>query len=161
MIKLVNLLKEITEGKQVGTLYHYTSIENLSYILKDEYIIPNSENQVSTTRNKDIDTTPFLGYNKKIKNTVRLKLNGDKISNKYKIQPYLYDEDTANPKDRLPAYISKYEFEEQILTNGENLPIFPYLEQVDIFIKDNNDSTISKIKSLLKEKNIPYEIIKL
>jgi len=156
MIKLIEILKEITEGKQVGDLYHFTSIENLYSILKDEYIIPNYENQISTTRNKNVDPTPFLNdYSKKM-NIACLKLNGNKISQKYKIKPYLYDEDTT-PKHRLPAYISKFEFEEQIITNGKNLPIPPYLEQVDLFIKDNKDD-ISKIESLLKEKNIPYKI---
>ena len=158
MIKLIDILKEITEGKQVGDLYHFTPIENLSYILKDGYLIPNFENQVSTTRNKNVNLTPFLNDYSETSNVARLKLNGNKISNNYKIRPYLYDEDVANPKDRLPAYISKYEFEEQIITNGKNLPIFPYLEQVDIFIGDNSDDIISEIESLLKEKNIPYEI---
>jgi hypothetical protein len=157
MIKLIDILKEITEGKQVGTLYHFTPIENLSYILKDGYLIPNFENQVSTTRNKNVDPTSFSDNYSETANMARLKLNGDKISNNYKIRPYLYDEDEV-PEDRSPAYISKYEFEEQIITNGKNLPIFPYLEQVDIFMEDDNDDNISEIESLLKEKNIPYEI---
>jgi hypothetical protein len=35
MIKLSNLIKEITEGKQVGTLYHFTSLKNLVSIIKN------------------------------------------------------------------------------------------------------------------------------
>ena len=34
MIKLINILKEITEGKQVGTLYHYTFTWNSYEIIK-------------------------------------------------------------------------------------------------------------------------------
>jgi len=149
--------KVLSEGKQVGTLYHFTSIKNLHSILKDGYLKPNYENQISTTRNKNVDLTPFfMDYNKKT-NVARLKLNGDKISQRYKIKPYLYDED-EEPEDRSPAYTIKYEFEEQIITNGKNLPIFQYLEQVDLFIKDSDSDDISEIESLLKEKNIPYEI---
>ena len=34
MIKLVDILKEITEGKQVGTLYHYTENWLLKQIIE-------------------------------------------------------------------------------------------------------------------------------
>ena len=34
MIKLIDILKEITEGKQVGTLYHFTYIPALREILR-------------------------------------------------------------------------------------------------------------------------------
>ena len=49
MIKLVDLLKEINEGKQVGDLYHFTSIVNLKEILKSKILMPSKErNQINT-----------------------------------------------------------------------------------------------------------------
>lgn len=160
-MKLLNILKEIIEGKQVGTLYHLTTLRGLHGILKDGFIKPNFEDQISTTRNKDIDPSSFLDtYDSGGEVTVILELDGDKISNNYKVRPFYYDEDTL-PSDRNPAYISKYEFEEQIITNGKNFPIFPYLRNVSITIdsEDNLDEEkLAQVESLLKDKNIPYEI---
>jgi hypothetical protein len=154
MIKLLDILRE---AKQVGPLYHFTSIESIYNILKDEFIRPNSEKVVSTTRNKNQDPSYFLNdyYSKMI--LVRIKLDGNKISNNYKIKPYLWAEEPI--KSRPPAYLFKYEFEEQILTNGKNFPLLPYVEQIDIFTKGNNDSIISDVENILIEKNIPYNII--
>jgi hypothetical protein len=160
MIKLINILKKITEGKQVGTLYHFTSLNGLYGILKDGFIKPNYEGQISTTRNKNIiDISAFFEYNGG-QVTVILELDGDKISNNYKIKPYYHDEDT-DPSERNPAYMNKYEFEEQIVTNGKNFPIFPYLKNVSITIDNKrnlNKKILSQTIELLKEKNIPYEI---
>lgn len=160
MIKLLDILKEINEGKQVGTLYHFTSLNGLYGILKDGFIKPNYENQISTTRNKNIvDTSAFFEYSGG-QVTIILELDGDKISNNYKIKPYYHDEDT-DPSERNPAYMSKYEFEEQIITNGKNFPIFSYLKNVSITIDNKrnlNKETLSKTIDILKEKNISYEI---
>ena len=35
MIKLIDILKEINEGKQVGTLYHFTLLKNLFKFIHD------------------------------------------------------------------------------------------------------------------------------
>lgn len=158
MIKLVNLLKEITEAKQVGDVYHFTSLDGAYGILTDGFILANDEEgQVSTTRNKNLDPADFWDYG--YGNTlIRLKLDGDKISNKYKIQPYNYSEE---PDLEPPAYLGKNNFEEQIVTNGQDLPIYPYLKDVMIDISkdsDFNKKTLSQIENILKEKNIPYEI---
>ena len=49
MIKLIDILKEITEGKQVGTLYHFTPILNIFKMLKTQHLLPNEETKVVTT----------------------------------------------------------------------------------------------------------------
>lgn len=78
----------INEGKQVGTLYHVTSPEKYKKIinqnvLKGGFINIDGKETVgiSTTRNKNFK---YDG------NTVQIALDGDKLSNKYKIRPYDY-----------------------------------------------------------------------
>jgi hypothetical protein len=156
MIKLTHILKEIIEAKQVGDRYHFTSLQGLYGILKDGFIKPNSENQISTTRNKNVDMSSFFEYSGG-QVTVMLTLDGNKISNKYKVKPFRYDPTFWS----LPVYQDKFEFEEQIITNGENFPIFLYLKSVSITIDNErnlNKEMLDQIENILKEKNIPYEI---
>lgn len=166
MIKLVDILKEITEAKQVGDVYHFTSLDGAYGILTDGFISANEESitsaygnngQISVTRNKNLDTAPFWDYDRgNIK--IRLKLDGDKISNKYKIRPDQYSEE---PDYEPPAYLGKLEFEEKIVTRDGKLPVYPYLKSVTIYLEDEQDfnkKTLSQIENILKEKNIPYEI---
>jgi hypothetical protein len=149
MIKLLDILKEITEGKQVGTLYHFTLLKNLFNIIKDNTL-------------KASITTDFI--DKKLKLTcisltrtlnkaqfaisqdseALIILDGDKLSNNYKITPY---------HDPNQYYFSDEEYdemEERICKDINNLN--KYIIKIILFTPD------PKIESLLKEKNIPYEI---
>ena len=75
MIKLVDLLKEINEGKQVGDLYHFTSIVNLKEILKSKILIPSKERKyISFTRNKNLATLDNE------KRDVKITIDGDKLN---------------------------------------------------------------------------------
>ena len=84
----------LNEGKQVGTLYHYTSAAGLKSILQsnrintsEEYYLGNDLYYISFTRNKNF-------YNKGskfgVKTEYRIALDGDKLSNRYKITPFAY-----------------------------------------------------------------------
>lgn len=81
------LLKEITEGKQVGTLYHFTKLIPLIRILetntlKGSNTWDKSEKPfVSFTRNKN-------GWHVAGGKNVRIAIDGDKLSNNYKISPF-------------------------------------------------------------------------
>jgi hypothetical protein len=104
----------LNENKQVGLLYHFTNLSSLNKIL-DENKMNGSfmyeENGielygVSTTRNKN------LNYDSQ-KNNIRITLNGDKLSNNYKIKPRDYWNREYNVPDN-PQTID--EDEEVILT---------------------------------------------
>ena len=156
MIKLIEILNEINEAKQVGDIYHFTGIKDmdgnryLMKILNSGYLKPNEDNQISTTRNKKVDIYPFYGHYPDY--LARLTFDGGKISNKYKIRPFYFE-----PQGR-PAYLAKNEFEEQIVTNGKNFPIYPYLKKVDLFVMDTEEEEVNKVIDLLNKKNINYEI---
>jgi hypothetical protein len=85
MIKLIDILRE---AKQVGILYHFTDDEGLRGILESNELLASYQNanHVSLTRDKNgwhVGTSD---------NIFRISLDGDKISNKYKIRPYEWDE---------------------------------------------------------------------
>ena len=92
MIKLINLLREnLNEAKQVGDIYHFTSYENTISIINDDFNLKsfgnNSDNSyISFTRNRNM-TSPTVYRD------VRITIDGDNLSNKYKIEPFA---DTAN-----------------------------------------------------------------
>lgn len=77
----------ITERKQVGDIYHFTDVNKLGTITyKNELDDINDRGYISFTRNKRMPDTikePWW----KVK-TVRITVDGDKLSDKYKIQPY-------------------------------------------------------------------------
>jgi hypothetical protein len=89
-----NSVNELEEGKQVGSLYHYTSADGLKGILQSNKINASEENYlgnelyyISFTRNKNFHKK---GSKFGVQTEYRITLDGDKLSNKYKIRPFAY-----------------------------------------------------------------------
>jgi hypothetical protein len=89
-----NAALTLDEGKQVGPLYHYTSADGLKGILNsnrinasEEYYLGNDLYYISFTRNKNFHNK---GTKFGVKTEYRITLDGDKLSNKYKITPFAY-----------------------------------------------------------------------
>lgn len=147
-MKLFNLLKEIylNEAKQVGDIYHFTPLSNLKDILLIQYLYPNDEEQVSTSRRPNMSTRDFQD----MKNSpiVRMTLDGNKISTKYKIRPFAFGADEGNAEDLG---------EEQIVVNGKKFPFLPYLKRIDIFL-NKKEKVNDKLIELLEKANIPYKV---
>ena len=74
----------IVERKQVGELYHITSMQNLPSILRTNKLKSHYD-YVSFTRDKNLinDMNNDFG-------TILITLDGEKLSDKYKIQPFDY-----------------------------------------------------------------------
>jgi len=177
MIKLFHLLKEITESKQVGTVYHFTSPSNLDAILtkglafnEDNQFInnptdPKKKYSISVTRSPNFEKSDPYGY---LKKGCRLTLDGDKISQRYKVQPINIDNtwignDFGTKKD-LDYYDTKFGnfYEERIYsaTLG-NLPI-DYIKQIDVTQKKWDKLSPEYVKMLdgMNTNGIPINIIK-
>jgi hypothetical protein len=172
-MKLLNLLKElILEAKQVGNLYHFTPIYYCIEILKSQYIQPNDENQISTTRYAN-SNTGFISHSD-TNIMCRIMLDGDKVSNKYKIRGYVHpsDIDTSYGDDKNLDYEKREDFlkrkgakgkyaEEGIETKGQRFYLLPYIKRIDIFIEGESNKKEQKyletLKELLDKMNIPYK----
>ena len=124
-------LKTIEEGKQVGILYHYTTLGGLVKIRDSNklstYVGPWRGN-ISFTRNKN-----FHKFSRDIKGTgTRIVLDGDKLSENYKISPIAEPDYQKNTK--------YFEFEERIKGPIENLD--KYVISYDVFLtKAENEIT--------------------
>ena len=87
MIKLLDILNE---AKQVGTLYHFTRTGELINILESNIL------KASDMWSTNDDPRPFNAFTKNkngwdvggFPTDVRIAIDGDKLSNKYKIQPF-------------------------------------------------------------------------
>ncbi len=158
-IKNVEMIKNfnefINESKNVGNLYHFTNKSSLDKILKDDILLGSfmyEENDtdlfgVSTTRNKS------LNYDNK-KNNIRITLDGDKLSNNYKIKPRDYWRREYNVKDN-PQTID--EDEEVIMTpKGGINNIKKYILSIDYLNKNESLSNDNILRDYLIDGKYLY-----
>jgi hypothetical protein len=92
--RIKSMIIVLNESKQVGLLYHYTSKTGLENILKtnklntsEEFYRGHQLNYISFTRNKNFHKRNTTWQ---VKTDYRITLDGDKLSNKYKIKPFAY-----------------------------------------------------------------------
>ena len=173
-MNLTNLLKEVLlEAKQVGDLYHFTPINYCIQILKTQYIQPNDEKQISTTRYANSDTGFISHGDTNI--MCRIMLDGDKISTKYKIRGFVHpaDVDVSYGDDENLDYEDSEDFfkrkgakgkyaEEGIETKGQRFYLLPYVKRIDVFVEKElnkkQQKYIETLKNMLDKMNILYEI---
>lgn len=151
MIRLRDLLND---AKQVGDIYHFTPLSNVSAILKTQYMTPNEEQQISATRWADMSTAGFQDM--KSKPVARFMFDGNKLSTKYQIRPFSYSGEGLSGADLTHSDFEKLG-EEQIVINGRNFYFMPYLKRIDIFVQKGNPD-LSKSIAILDKINIPYSV---
>ena len=108
----------LNERKQLGIIYHFTTFDNLIGILKSNSLI-SGYHYISFTRNRLFDDGKF-------DLNVRIVFDGDRLSDKYKIEPFLYD-DKFKDEHGIPRF--KKEAEERIISGIEKSydgGIYPY-----------------------------------
>jgi hypothetical protein len=132
MIKLLDLI----EAKQVGVLYHFTNENGIISILTTNTLKSSGKytNHISTTRDKNgwmVGPTTEQYF--------RITLDGNKLSNKYKIVPYQHL--------GINRGIGQTESEEAIIT-----PIIPNIKDYILAIEYNEtfeyELDINKIQKL-------------
>lgn len=153
MVKFRKWLREqeVNEAKQVGTIYHFTRPHNIEHLLnkskQEEYSLDVLEfismnGNFSTTRNSSMTsdfTHPVL--NAKNGYIVRLALDGDKLSNKYRIKPIRGLDDNSF----------------DVFGNGNRVPLkWGENEEVILGNKNKKDETTFKLKDYLLQIDIVY-----
>ena len=143
----------LKEAKQVGILYHYTTLESLKDIIESNQLIANDPD-FSGIDNYDSELDPNIDKGNMVSFTranpknaqfsiaqyaeAVLVINGDKLSNNYKIEP-------------TQQYgIGEDEMEERVYKDINNLN--RYIIKIILYESDPD------VESLLNEKNISYEL---
>jgi len=135
----------IAEAKQVGTIYHFTRLSSLFDMIKFDFDMSSHQDYISFTRNYNMidyeKNQNDLAYDFKLgdKRIVRIAIDGDKLSNKYKIEPFL---DITNNVKR-----SAGEQEQRI--KQKLISIKCCIKQIDII--DADSSTHDKIQKDIKD----------
>jgi len=75
--------ESLSEGKAIGTLYHFTSLDGLEGILGKDSMM-SKRGYISFSRNYDLNFADF---------GIRIVFDGERLSDKFKIVPALYDPD--------------------------------------------------------------------
>lgn len=130
----------ISEGKQRGTLYHFTDEDGLNGIIDSGGLYSDFYSYISFTRSFTPPSVGHLEYR-----YVRFAFDGDKLSNRYKIEPYSDNEFNSDGK----------EFEEIIKWPHKKLLKVEFaLKRIDILKH-------SKMKDFSKKEIEEYLKIKL
>ena len=138
MIKLRDILKE---AKQVGIIYHYTTFEAGLKILKSNQLKAfNAADStdakpvfaISFTRDKRFHNDHNVGFEESSfgeSPQVRFTIDGDKLSNKFKVGPY-------SQQGVFDKSEKGFEAEERVIANKPfTIPLSNYLTSVDILVE--------------------------
>ena len=133
------ILETLQEAKQVGLLYHSTSLEAALDILID--------NKLWAYRDVGISTSRHLNnvYSENLE--VTFVLDGDKLSNKYKLSAFRY-----------PNSLDSYE---TVLQTNKNSPsIFDYRKDlIDLLNADEDETDLAITGSTLN--NLSFYLVKI
>lgn len=163
------ILKEgfLLEAKNIGTLYHFTSASRLLKILQgnklEAHPRPKGKYALSTTRDKNFHITGDRMEDGIHDISVRISLNGNKISERYKIVAFNYFGQDKEDDSKVTR-ADNTESEEEIYTNANGLiNLRNYIIEITFF-KDwstRENFIIEKSIELLKQSNIPFKIEKI
>ena len=153
MIKLIGLLKELQEGKQVGDIYHFTDTDTIALMIKDKggIVLDSSFSSFAANKYYSFNRNHNLGTLSEEKHHVRIKLDGDKMSNKYKFEPYA---DIESGEDLYSKNTPNYESEERINAKKYGLiDLTPYIEEITIISPDSFEEYLKSYHSGTKYYN--------
>lgn len=139
----------ISEGKNVGVIYHFTRWTSIENMVKYDFNLVSHQDYISFTRNYDLvnikkfenDLAKQIYKEIPKKSCARIAIDGTKLSNKYKIQPFLDLEHGVQKKDN--------EAEERI--KNEIVNIKDCIIQID-FLNINNEKIQKELKELIQNK---------
>lgn len=148
--ELILIIKEeikgvLNESKQVGVLYHYTDLDNIENIKKNGLRFSKPQDEISDMY--FISTT----RRKQAWDGAEIALDGDKISERYKITPIQASTFLDHPGEEWEDYIhSKIDSlggeelaEERILSKSSGFLPLKYIIEINV---DRGDSYEDRVK---------------
>ncbi len=162
--RITKLENTIFEAKQVGTLYHVCTLDAyLKYIEPSDQLsasgkyhnwIYGSNDFVSFTRDKFFVVATKSVMASKV--LIQLVIDGDKLSEHYKIGPYNDFAFGPNGEHMDDSQIVKYREKEEVV-KGPIKNLSKYIKEIRVDAFDMDNATIAKIrKARLVEKDVKY-----
>ena len=163
-------LNKIFEGRNLGDLYHILDYNKLLYVLENNKITSYKagRGRISLTRNKMMNS--YLGDGPQA--MFKLVIDGDKLSNNYKIKPYRFFSMNGMGFEEFEEQVQSKKIENAfkyiksvvlIKKRTESLMRYPWMKKNQVsdyltsIMGDNNlPNMIGNIKNKLKEHNIDF-----
>lgn len=164
---------KLLESKNVGIIYHFTSVNQFEKIIKNNFNMISNNYVFSCTRNARLSENPNGDISKKKGYVVRINIDGNKLSDKYKIKPFLGYTLPINPlikqsefKEKVPRdWGENEEIVYSVKKNRDNteyifksIKLKPYIKSITVSPVDIED--YNKLKNIEKQINIPIEYVK-
>ena len=139
------------EAKQVGILYHYTDVSGVIGIVETNTLQENGNKYVSFTRDKHFHKGDR--YEGITGTSCRFIIDGDKLSENYKVQPFNY---FWNREQGSSFYLHKDYLDEQEeivkspIRNFSKYVIKCYIDEhhAECFFEDIDDETIERPENI-------------
>jgi len=158
----------LDEGKQLGTVYHFTrpyhirkmiDVELLKKYGIEKFEMFSYNGVISLTRNARLAETPLGDISKRNLFYVRLNIDGDKLSNKYKIKPVRGFFDDRSPlmgKDFNCTKVPREweENEEMVIPLGKTIKMRPYIKSITV---SGDTNLFDEIKRKVSEFPVYYD----
>lgn len=134
----------LKEAKQVGYIYHFTTLSNIEKIIKSNKIEKGKEGYVSLTR--DFQLPNYNGYFNSGEYIVRITIDGNKLSENTKIKPISDKSFNDEREDGVAESIN-----------------LKYIKQIDILYTDTrvfSNTAINAVCEVIKNKYDKINLIK-
>lgn len=168
--EIIQRSKEVLESKQVGVIYHFTTLDSLfnmtSKDFTNKYGIEYFEflsfnTHISCTRNYCLSTDLFNKTMNPDKYNVRIALDGNKMSTKFKIKPVLgliHSDSSIFGTELNHLRVSKHEHEneEVVINNGKRFLFKDYILGIDLYRVPQVD-IISEINKHLAKNQVKID----
>lgn len=168
---LDTILQPLSERKQVGNLYHFTSYTSLIQIINSGFVLTTKHKDiqpyVSFTRNKSM-------YSDSISTQARLTIDGNKLTDRYKLSPHADEKagygrssvDESEERVSLLRYpkgvdVSKSLIEVTLRKINPNIDWDDpdSFQDSEDFVEPPSLEDYNTLINLLKKKNIPFKIV--
>ncbi len=153
-MKILRFKQFLKEAKQVGIIYHITTEENAIKILRVD-TLGKYNDPVSLTRDKNFNYIPGRWDDT---HSIKFVLDGNKVSNNYKIGPYSEDgygrSESEERTDKPIKPLSKYLIGIEVLTKIDNLTfaiLRKYATEHNIKVSGKGVPKTFDLKDQLKE----------
>lgn len=168
---LDTILQPLSERKQVGNLYHFTSYSSLIQIINSGFVLTTKHKDiqpyVSFTRNKSM-------YSDSISTQARLTIDGTKLTDKYKLSPHADEKagygrtsvDESEERVSLLRYPKGVDVSKSLIevTLRKINPDIDWddpdsFQDSEDFVEPPSLEDYNTLINLLKKKNIPFKIV--
>lgn len=157
----------LVEAKNLGTLYHFTSVNSIEKILEENKLRPHAqtlknEKEVfgcSLTRDKFFHKTGDRLDSGVAGISARISLNGNKISERYKIFPFNWFYVFLSTSEETRARGDYSESEELVVTSEQGLTnLKNYILEISI-LKNIEKQEIDRIKKICTKHKIKFKVL--